>query len=303
MKPSAILSFGAILLGASTPVEASQCKTPPCGRFENSTPWTAKWADLGLKDHLCQLSSGGKPVKCKQYFLGANSSRGGFFHKPRTDVDAFCFADRTYYVKFGPRGSEKAYKKGVWIKINSAQTANHEVIMQPWQQKALAKRRTPLPERPGHRPWLEGNQTESSGDRNETGRGSATNEPEPSHPYATRSTAAATAAAASATTAAESADPAPAPAATATPDPSNSEQTGTVTPSYVFWRGDDLRRLVRMRNGGAKWSAIAEAFPERTLEALKQTYHKRRHATERLMAEEDAEAAAEAAAAGPSDGQ
>ncbi|KAH7183498.1 uncharacterized protein B0J16DRAFT_164599 [Fusarium flagelliforme] len=123
MKPSAILSFGAILLGASTPVEASQCKTPPCGRFENSTPWTAKWADLGLKDHLCQLSSGGKPVKCKQYFLGANSSRGGFFHKPRTDVDAFCFADRTYYVKFGPRGSEKAYKKGVWIKINSAQTA------------------------------------------------------------------------------------------------------------------------------------------------------------------------------------
>ena len=123
MKPSAILSFGAILLGATTPVEASQCKTPPCGRFENSTPWTAKWADLGMKDHLCQLSSGGKPVKCKQYFLGANSSRGGFFHKPRTDVDAFCFADRTYYVKFGPRGSEKAYKKGVWIKINSAQTA------------------------------------------------------------------------------------------------------------------------------------------------------------------------------------
>ncbi|KAM0229095.1 hypothetical protein ACHAPO_010250 [Fusarium lateritium] len=122
MKLTTILSLGASLLGAS-PVEASQCKGPPCGRFENNTPWTARWADLGMKEHICQLSTVAKPVKCHQYSLGANSSRGGYFHKPRTDVDAFCFADRTYYVKLGPRGSEKAIKKGVWIKINSAQTA------------------------------------------------------------------------------------------------------------------------------------------------------------------------------------
>ncbi|RBR04192.1 uncharacterized protein FIESC28_11615 [Fusarium coffeatum] len=175
--------------------------------------------------------------------------------------------------------------------------------MQPWQEKALAKGRTPLPERPGHRPWLEASLAESSGDRNETSRGSAPNEPETSHPYATRSTAAATAATTAATTTAESADRAPAPAAITTPAPASSEQIETTTPSYVFWRGDELRRLVRMRNGGAKWAAIAEAFPERTLEALKQTYHKRRHATERLMAEEDVAAEAAAAAAGPSDGQ
>ncbi|KAF4456901.1 hypothetical protein F53441_1112 [Fusarium austroafricanum] len=123
MKPYAILSFGAMLLGSASPAEASGCKLPPCGRFENNTPWTAKWADLGMTPHLCQLSNVAKPVKCKQFSLAAHSSRGGYFHKPRTDVDAFCFADRTYYVKFGPRGSEKAIKKGVWIKINSAQTA------------------------------------------------------------------------------------------------------------------------------------------------------------------------------------
>ncbi|KAI1069099.1 hypothetical protein LB507_006097 [Fusarium sp. FIESC RH6] len=183
--------------------------------------------------------------------------------------------------------------------------------MQPWQQRALAKGRTPLPERPGHRPWLEANQTESSGDRNEVDRVSAPNEPERSHPYATRSTVAANSAESDGPAPAPTLAPAPAGATapatdTATASASgatSSDQTGTITPSYVFWRGDELRRLVRMRNGGAKWSAIAEAFPERTLEALKQTYHKRRHATERLMAEEDAAAAAESEAAGPSDGQ
>ncbi|PNP74730.1 hypothetical protein FNYG_11867 [Fusarium nygamai] len=59
-----------------------------------------------------------------------------------------------------------------------------------------------------------------------------------------------------------------------------------VDQSYRFWTESDLRRLTEMRNGGAKWSAIALEFPYRTLEALKQTYHKRRHTVEQKIEEE-----------------
>ncbi|KAM5516889.1 hypothetical protein FOXYSP1_03840 [Fusarium oxysporum f. sp. phaseoli] len=44
----------------------------------------------------------------------------------------------------------------------------------------------------------------------------------------------------------------------------------------------------KQTSGGAKWSAIAQAFPDRTFEALKQTYHKRRHAVEQKIEEEKA---------------
>ncbi|KAF4963060.1 hypothetical protein FSARC_8891 [Fusarium sarcochroum] len=123
MKLYAILSVTTLLLGSSSTVEASECKGPPCGRFENDTPWAAKWADLGMTPHLCQLTTVTKPVKCKQFDLAARSSRGGYFHSPRTDVDAFCYANRKYHVKFGPRGQQQSVGAGVWVKINSLQTA------------------------------------------------------------------------------------------------------------------------------------------------------------------------------------
>ncbi|SCO81354.1 uncharacterized protein FRV6_05567 [Fusarium oxysporum] len=58
--------------------------------------------------------------------------------------------------------------------------------------------------------------------------------------------------------------------------------------TYRFWEESELRRLIEMRSGGAKWSVIAQAFPDRTFEALKQTYHKRRHAVEQKIEEEKA---------------
>ncbi|KAF5983716.1 hypothetical protein FCOIX_3064 [Fusarium coicis] len=57
-------------------------------------------------------------------------------------------------------------------------------------------------------------------------------------------------------------------------------------PSYGFWKESEVHRLIEMRSGGAKGSAIAQAFPNRTLEALKQAFHKRRHAVEQKVGEE-----------------
>jgi hypothetical protein len=70
-----------------------------------------------------------------------------------------------------------------------------------------------------------------------------------------------------------------------------------------------MRRLIVLRNGGATWAAVfvssrvlsywksiltvylQAAFPNRTPEALKQAYHKRRYPVERQMEIEAAEAA------------
>ncbi|KAM5349232.1 hypothetical protein ACJ41O_005739 [Fusarium nematophilum] len=123
MKLYAIASLAALLFGSTSTVEATQCRAPPCGRFENDTPWAAKWSDLGLTDHRCQLWNVADPVTCYQYDLGARSSRGGYFNSPRVDVDAICYANRRYYVKWGNDESELGVGAGVWVKIRSDQTA------------------------------------------------------------------------------------------------------------------------------------------------------------------------------------
>ncbi|KAF5605728.1 hypothetical protein FPANT_1131 [Fusarium pseudoanthophilum] len=138
--------------------------------------------------------------------------------------------------------------------------------MQPWHQRALAKGRTPLPDSPGARPWLpqkpivseleDSNQQErrNDGDRPSTDIVVQNNE------LASTTTRAA---------------------------------KTSMNQSYRFWTESDLRRLTEMRNGGAKWSTIALEFPYRTHEALKQTYHKRRHTVEqRIEKEKSSEGAA-----------
>ncbi|KAH7178368.1 hypothetical protein DER46DRAFT_655632 [Fusarium sp. MPI-SDFR-AT-0072] len=71
-------------------------------------------------------------------------------------------------------------------------------------------------------------------------------------------------------------------------DPNQAEVPQSRDLSYRFWEESELRRLIEMRSGGAKWSAIAKAFPDHTSEAVKQTYHKRRHAEEQKIEEEKA---------------
>ncbi|KAJ4258749.1 hypothetical protein NW762_007836 [Fusarium torreyae] len=132
----------------------------------------------------------------------------------------------------------------------------------PWQQKALARGRTPLPENPGDQPRLASQGTASSSASVASGPPSS----------GTRSLAPISAAA----------------------QASSQAPVATGNQSYRFWPESELRRLIEMRNGGAEWSAIFRAFPNRTPEALKQTYHKRRHAMERRMEEEQAAAAAAA---------
>ncbi|KAH7242518.1 hypothetical protein BKA59DRAFT_233178 [Fusarium tricinctum] len=69
-----------------------------------------------------------------------------------------------------------------------------------------------------------------------------------------------------------------------------SSGTEAASMSYRFWSGDDMRSLIALRNSGATWPDVYAAFPERTPEAIKQAYHKRRHAIEREMVMEAEEA-------------
>ncbi|KAG4253604.1 hypothetical protein FPRO03_07564 [Fusarium proliferatum] len=131
--------------------------------------------------------------------------------------------------------------------------------MQHWYQGALAKGRTPLPGSSGARPWLSQEPTVSElevsnqQERRSNGGGKPSTDTavQINEPASTTTTAAA-----------------------------------GVDQSYRIWAESDLRRLTEMRNGSAKWSAIALELPDRTLEALKQTYHKRRHTVEQRIEEE-----------------
>ncbi|KAI1073006.1 hypothetical protein LB507_009127 [Fusarium sp. FIESC RH6] len=109
-------------------------------------------------------------------------------------------------------------------------------LIQPWQQRALDKGRTPLPEAPGERPWLR------------------------SKPLSTPLS----------TQILETSKRAPA--------------------SYKFWPEEEMRRLITLKKSGWTWDALTIAFPDRTREAIRQAYHKRRHAVEKKMDMEAAEA-------------
>ncbi|KAF4340524.1 hypothetical protein FBEOM_5562 [Fusarium beomiforme] len=126
---------------------------------------------------------------------------------------------------------------------------NSSRAIKPWQQKALARERTPLPEGPGFRPWLTSTQKAS-----ETGRQAAeTSSSLPSLPLST-----------------------------ATNPPT--AQAGMVNnQGYRFWTQDEVKRLIELKREGKSWKEICDHFPGRTVESIKQTYHKRRAAAEQQM--------------------
>ncbi|KAF5234509.1 hypothetical protein FAUST_7597 [Fusarium austroamericanum] len=125
----------------------------------------------------------------------------------------------------------------------------HVSRLRPWQRRALDNGRTPLPEAQGDQRWL------SSPCHSQQHAGSFTQ------------------GATSTTPAGES---------------SGKVSTNVATPSfsYRFWPEDEMRHLIALRNGGATWAMIYTEFPNRTHEAIKQAYHKRRHAIEQLMENE-----------------
>ena len=60
--------------------------------------------------------------------------------------------------------------------------------------------------------------------------------------------------------------------------------------NYKFWPEQEMRRLITLKKSGCTWDALTVAFPDRTREAIRQAYHKRRHAVEKKMEIEAAEA-------------
>ncbi|KAF5654730.1 hypothetical protein F25303_1074 [Fusarium sp. NRRL 25303] len=69
--------------------------------------------------------------------------------------------------------------------------------------------------------------------------------------------------------------------------------TPVTTPNQRWWTESEMRRLIQLRNNGESWATITAQFPGRTLQGVKQTYRKRRFATEQQM-EKEALAAATA---------
>ncbi|KAF5251608.1 hypothetical protein FANTH_3218 [Fusarium anthophilum] len=126
------------------------------------------------------------------------------------------------------------------------------VQLWPWQKRALENGRTPLPESPGERPWLNlSPDTEISA--------------------------------------------APLTALTNASGPkTRSSHNNVATPNQRWWAESEIRRLIQLSNSGESWAAITAQFPGRTLQGVKQTYRKRRFATE-LQMEKEALAATSAA--------
>ncbi|KAF5701267.1 hypothetical protein FGLOB1_10328 [Fusarium globosum] len=74
---------------------------------------------------------------------------------------------------------------------------------------------------------------------------------------------------------------------------SKSKRIIVATPNQRWWTESEMRRLIQLRNNGESWATITAQFPGRTLQGVKQTYRKRRFATEQQM-EKEALAAASA---------
>ncbi|KAH6953332.1 hypothetical protein DER45DRAFT_617702 [Fusarium avenaceum] len=127
--------------------------------------------------------------------------------------------------------------------------STNSVRLHPWQIRALQNGRTPLPEAPGANLCIEPRASSQVA-------GSQSSNPPSSIDVLSSS------------------------GTTNTEEASGTEATSM---TYRFWSGDDMRSLIALRNSGATWPDIYAAFPERTPEAIKQAYHKRRHVIEREM--------------------
>ncbi|KAF5562563.1 hypothetical protein FNAPI_3137 [Fusarium napiforme] len=124
--------------------------------------------------------------------------------------------------------------------------------LKSWQVRALAKGRTPLPESTGCRPWLETSLTQD------------VSEPGQQALVTTRSVSASL--------------PSTTGAAL-----SISEAETNSNPGYKFWSHDDMKRLIELKRQGNSWKDISHHFPGRSIEALRQAYHKRRGIAEEQM--------------------
>ncbi|KAF5666449.1 hypothetical protein FCIRC_10162 [Fusarium circinatum] len=124
--------------------------------------------------------------------------------------------------------------------------------LKPWQVRALARGRTPLPESPGYRPWLE---TSSTQDVSGPGQQALV------------------------TTGSFSVSPPSTPeAALLVLEAETNSNSG-----YKFWNQDEMKRLIDLKREGRSWRDISCHFPGRSIEALKQAYHKRRAIAEEQM--------------------
>ncbi|KAF5983715.1 hypothetical protein FCOIX_3063 [Fusarium coicis] len=124
--------------------------------------------------------------------------------------------------------------------------------LKSWQVRALENGRTPLPESPGCRPWLKISSTQD------------VSEPEKQPLATTRSF------------------PASLPS-TSGAALSKSESETSSNPGYKFWNQDEMKRLIELKREGNSWRDISYHFPGRSIEALRQAYHKRRAIAEEQM--------------------
>ena len=72
--------------------------------------------------------------------------------------------------------------------------------------------------------------------------------------------------------------------------PQTPKTTKRAPANYKFWPEEEMRRLITLKKSGWTWDTLTKAFPDRTREAIRQAYHKRRHVVEKKMEIEAAEA-------------
>ncbi|KAK5700761.1 hypothetical protein LTR97_005278 [Elasticomyces elasticus] len=103
-----------------------------CGRVENNTPWTVKWAEFGKGSESCFIynynngdgSTGWSPASgywltCDQHNLAAGKGKGGY--DDRVDVDGITY-DRKWVIIW-QNGHREELGRRQWAKISSGEWA------------------------------------------------------------------------------------------------------------------------------------------------------------------------------------
>ncbi|MDQ1287247.1 MAG: hypothetical protein QG622_812 [Actinomycetota bacterium] len=126
---AALIASGSVVVSAG-PAHAAGCAGGVvCGKVDNQSDF-GMYTTVGLNSadatDRCDVwnRSGGSASdpgiwKCWQRYLGPHSSRGGNF--TGTDIDAFTFNDRPYYLEID--GKSLLVQQGNWTKISDTQTA------------------------------------------------------------------------------------------------------------------------------------------------------------------------------------
>ncbi|MBG0827082.1 hypothetical protein HS041_04815 [Planomonospora sp. ID67723] len=93
------------------PAAASGCSAPPCGRVENKT---------GTYIRVRWKNDNSDPWSYAS--LAPGQGMGGYWHRPKRDIDGF-YAPKNCRTAYSVRAGSEYHVYGGWVKVSSNETA------------------------------------------------------------------------------------------------------------------------------------------------------------------------------------